>query len=201
MDLVHDLYEERDPNLILLIPLNRREEDIWFWSKERSRNYSVKSAYHWLQSQKHNFNMGDNDRCWKRMWTLKVPLNVKHMVWRAAIGCLPIKIQLQSKQVNIDNFCPQCQVELESIVHALVTCSFAREYWTQLNGYDVSYVQSHTSFLDWMISTFDTWSSEKRGDAAMLCCSLWKGRNELVWKQKSRELREVVAFARVALNQ
>lgn len=156
VDLVHDMFEERDVNLILSIPLNRSEEDIWFWSKERSGNYSVKSSYHWLQTQKHNFNRGDNDRYWNRMWSLKVPLKVKHMIWRAATGCLPTKVQLQSKQVHIDNLCPQCQIEPESTIHALVTCIFARECWIRLNKYNASTVQSHISFLEWMSTIFDT---------------------------------------------
>ncbi|XP_074350452.1 uncharacterized protein LOC141689858 [Apium graveolens] len=45
VDLRHDMFERREVNLILLIPLGRNEGDNWFCSKERIGNYSMKSAY------------------------------------------------------------------------------------------------------------------------------------------------------------
>ncbi|XP_074342936.1 uncharacterized protein LOC141680672 [Apium graveolens] len=57
-----------------------------------------------------------------------------------------------------------------------------------------------SSFAEWMVESFDTWPVQKRQEAAMLCWSLWKGRNNLVWNQKGLEASEVVVSARMALN-
>lgn len=35
IDLVHDIFNERDASLILSIPLQRAENDSWFWRKEK----------------------------------------------------------------------------------------------------------------------------------------------------------------------
>lgn len=45
LEVIRDLYEDRD-QLICGIPLSyKQEEDIQFWSRERSGFYTVKSAY------------------------------------------------------------------------------------------------------------------------------------------------------------
>lgn len=59
----------------------------------------------------------------------------------------------------------------------------------------------HVSFTDWFSSTFDSLDVDLRRSVAMLCWSIWKCKNELVWNQRSLEMVEVVASSRVALNQ
>ncbi|XP_060964770.1 uncharacterized protein LOC133033724 [Cannabis sativa] len=52
MDIIKDLFNERDQRLILSIPLPLTvHEDCWSWSKEKTGFYSVKSAYRWLRNQ------------------------------------------------------------------------------------------------------------------------------------------------------
>lgn len=46
VDLVRELFNERDAELILSITLNSsRHKDTWFWSFKKSGMFSVKSAY------------------------------------------------------------------------------------------------------------------------------------------------------------
>lgn len=46
VDLVKDLFSERDQRLILSIPLSQYErDDNWMWGEERNGLYSVKSGY------------------------------------------------------------------------------------------------------------------------------------------------------------
>lgn len=200
-ELISDIFEDRDASLILSIPLNSTDKDGWWWNKERLGVYSVKSAYMWLQLQKNQSVNPDNSRCWKRFWNLKVPPKVKNMIWRAATGCLPTKSQLRMKHVNIDNVCPHCQLSPETIVHALLTCTFAKECWHQTQTHVGSDMQDHESFLYWMVTVFDTWTTEKRQEAAMMLWSIWRGRNDLVWKQKGLQVRDIVVSARMVLNQ
>ncbi|XP_060965397.1 uncharacterized protein LOC133034347 [Cannabis sativa] len=49
-EIVSDLFNDRNRDLILGIPLsNSASADCWSWSRESSRFYTVKSAYRWLQ--------------------------------------------------------------------------------------------------------------------------------------------------------
>lgn len=45
VDLITDIFSERDAQLILSIPLRISDTDNWFWKWERLGHYSVKSAY------------------------------------------------------------------------------------------------------------------------------------------------------------
>lgn len=52
VDLLNDMFEERDIDLILSIPLRDNDSDSWYWKKEKLRCYSVKTAYKLLQESK-----------------------------------------------------------------------------------------------------------------------------------------------------
>ncbi|WOH04559.1 hypothetical protein DCAR_0623969 [Daucus carota subsp. sativus] len=178
-DLIQDIFVTRDANLILSIPLCNDEVDRWYWRKEKLGFYSVKSAYILLQESKPNNNISGNKSVWKRLWNLKVPPKVKHFIWRAATGCLPTKVMLCQKHVNLNVFCPFCNMELETINHVLLNCSYAQGCWSILGG--------------WMV--------EKRQMGVMLCWAIWKCRNNLVWNQRGLEITEVVESAKVVRSQ
>lgn len=53
VDLVRDMFNERESEAILSIPLcSSRQKDIWFWQFDKSGQYTVKSAYRKLQDLK-----------------------------------------------------------------------------------------------------------------------------------------------------
>ncbi|XP_060974717.1 uncharacterized protein LOC115696753 [Cannabis sativa] len=72
VDVVNDLFNERDCAIILGIPLPQtNKEDYWSWKFENSGYYSVKSAYRYL-----NYNDQDSllaGDFWKSYWKIKVP--------------------------------------------------------------------------------------------------------------------------------
>lgn len=47
-DIIKDVFEERDANLILSIPISSDEADTWYWNFEKMGGYSVKSAYRYM---------------------------------------------------------------------------------------------------------------------------------------------------------
>lgn len=198
-DLIYNMFEERDVNLILSTPVNQRENDIWYWKKEKMRHYSVKTACVLVQEMKNTHNAGVDSKCWKKLWALKVPPKVKHLMWRAATGCLPSKTQLHQKHVNVNVFCPLCNQDPETIDHVLLKCSFASECWSYMRGSSSS--GDYGSFSDWFASEYSSWDTDSRRSGAMLCWSIWKCMNDLIWNQRSLEVVEVVASSKVALNQ
>lgn len=53
LELVRDIFNERDQDCIISITLNElNNEDIMYWSIEKSGVYSVRSAYNLIQKQK-----------------------------------------------------------------------------------------------------------------------------------------------------
>lgn len=72
--ILHDLFNDRDRQLIQSIPLNQSaQDDVLIWQKEVSGLYTVKSAYKLIQEQKGNWIEQEANLFWKHFWKLKVP--------------------------------------------------------------------------------------------------------------------------------
>ncbi|XP_062094300.1 uncharacterized protein LOC133800357 [Humulus lupulus] len=199
-DLVRDLFNQRDANLILGIPLHSsRQVDAWFWAFESSGRHTVKSAYRYLQQIKDDGSRIDRSSFWNNLWKLRVPPKVKDLLWRASSNCLPTKVHLRLKHVDIDPTCPVCQVSRESINHCLVECPFARASWARTGIGVCTNVEG--TFSAWLESLFYTLDDEQRKIVAMTCWALWRVRNDCVWNGKVARVATVTNLAKNTLYQ
>lgn len=166
--LVRDMFNNRDAELILSIPLNAsRQQDVWFWSFEKTGQFTVKSTYRHMQEIKEDGHTNGSG-FWKKIWKLRIPPKVKDLLWRATTNCLPTKVQLRTKHVNIDARCPSCQIERETISHCLVECSFAKACWDR-TGIGVT---NAGSFAGWLDDMLDGAGDENRKEIAMTCWAI-----------------------------
>lgn len=76
IDLINDIFDRREADLILTIPVNSSLEDSWYWRREKLGDYTVKSAYLYLQDLKNNYNVSSNSGFWRKLWNLKIPPKV-----------------------------------------------------------------------------------------------------------------------------
>ncbi|XP_060961018.1 uncharacterized protein LOC133031516 [Cannabis sativa] len=199
IDVLTDLFTERDKNLILSIQLSEHAiTDKWHWSEENSGFYTVKSAY-WLLQQATRAAIAVNDQLlFKFLWQLDIPPKVQHFLWRVLVGCLPTKVQLGTKNVNVDLYCPFCNSALETITHVLIECRFAQSCWC------VSSVPAgvvNADFNTWFFDLSRTASTAVVKEAAVISWRLWSARNELLWNKKVCSTMDVVRSARVLLDQ
>ncbi|XP_062171126.1 uncharacterized protein LOC133876913 [Alnus glutinosa] len=117
---------------ILLCPLLPPDKIIW--NGTSSGMFSVKSAYHMasdLMRQKNgecSFSSGSRD-FWKNIWAINVPNASKNFLWRACQNALPTKQNLLRKGVVENDICPCCQLDVESVIHALWCCPGAQDVW------------------------------------------------------------------------
>lgn len=72
VDVIEDIFDHRDVNIILSIPVDKGVNDSWYWRKEKLGNYSVKSAYLLLKEENHNHSTTTNSGFWRKMWNLKI---------------------------------------------------------------------------------------------------------------------------------
>lgn len=126
-DVIQDLSNETDQQSILNITLTNNIEDELYRSKENSEHYSVRSAYIMLHAQKGLWHLEDNNSLWKKIWRLKAPPKVLHLVWMALVQCLRTLSMLYAKYVPVNVCCPIYNGKEETILHALVTCPFATQ--------------------------------------------------------------------------
>lgn len=114
LDLINDLFIDRDINLITSIPLNDNEEDSWYWKHDHLGHYTMKSAYLALQEAKPSSHASDNSSFWRCLWNLKVPPKVMTFLWKTSTHCLSTKVQLQMNHVQLNVLCPFCNSARES---------------------------------------------------------------------------------------
>ncbi|XVF66423.1 hypothetical protein PTKIN_Ptkin10aG0034300 [Pterospermum kingtungense] len=59
---------------------------------------------------------------WTKLWSLQVPSKIKHFLWKACRGCLPIKEAFQEHGVSIPLSCVMCSINIEDCWHHLWHC-------------------------------------------------------------------------------
>uniref|UniRef100_A0A803NFE6 Reverse transcriptase domain-containing protein n=1 Tax=Cannabis sativa TaxID=3483 RepID=A0A803NFE6_CANSA len=161
VELIDDLFNERDKSLILQIPLQVAEcIDHVIWSSDPSGIYSVKSAYNLLQQINGRWSEEEASAFWKSLWKLKIPPKIKNLIWRAGTNCLPTMTHLRTKRVEVSLLCPFCQSANETTLHCLVTCQVITLAWNRVGiGTQVA---EDTSFLDWCSAAFSVYLNQWR---------------------------------------
>ena len=135
---------------------------------------------------------------WQKLWRLNVPSKVKNFIWRAAKNVLPTAINLISKRVEITSTCAVCSANEESVLHALIECSFAKSC-----GFSspVGFVGCCGSFLGWLEHIFTRCSREDCNIAMMICWRIWIHRNDIIWNDKFGSVQQVLNSAGQLLYQ
>lgn len=143
--------------------------------------------------------MGDNMSFWKILWNIKAPPQVLNLIWRALTYCLPTLFQLQSKHVPVNNICPVCKEGVESIFHALVQCKAADMCWQLfLPGINTN---SGMEFRVWLERILSCKPDNIKTRIITLCWSIWRSRNDFVWKNQTWQPMKIVAKAWEYLSQ
>ena len=141
-DVVSDIFNSRDKELILKIPLSsRRDDDVWYWLADPRGCYSVHSYYKVLTPT----TPGSFAGVWRKLWNLNVLNEVKNFVWRAVKNVLPTTVNLIYKMVDIPSTCTVYNAYEETVLHSLIACSFAKSCWISSH---VGFVGYCSSFLD-----------------------------------------------------
>jgi hypothetical protein len=130
ISLLEGVFSSRDVQEILQIPLSLRQvEDDWYWFFDSKGVYTVKLAYRQLLlcDNPPSNNSGTD---WKKIWQLYTPPKTKNLLWRALSSCLPTRMNLRKRQVDVIEACPICNQLHEDELHIFVKCPFAKAVWT-----------------------------------------------------------------------
>jgi len=131
-DLLKEVFTEEEAKVIANSPL--LPEDRLIWRGTASGKFTVKSAYHLGKEEQERRaaqcskgNTGQD--VWKTLWAMELPNAVKMFVWRACQNILPSRVNLFRRKVIEEAKCPCCEVEDETLIHALWTCPAAQDVW------------------------------------------------------------------------
>jgi hypothetical protein len=131
-----------DANAIRCIPLGRTIDDFCAWTGEKHGNYSVKSAYMLLmlkenQEEDHvqdkpSHSAAHNSWVWKKLWQCRVPPKVRVFWWRVSNEFMSSRANLHQRHIEPMDTCVTCGAQPETTYHALISCSYARQFWKSL---------------------------------------------------------------------
>jgi hypothetical protein len=130
-----NLFMKEEVAVIKTIPISHTNQpDCQIWRCTGSGIFSVKSAYHLakeLEDRKtpESLNQVKDSPLWKMIWKLPIQNVAKNFFWRACHNLLPTKDNLLRKKVVKDPFCPICEKDPETILHALWECPAAMDVW------------------------------------------------------------------------
>ncbi|XP_030936139.1 uncharacterized protein LOC115961274 [Quercus lobata] len=134
-DRVDAIFSPAEARVIKAIPLSFLDSPDWlYWPWNRSGVYSVKTGYN-LAREWESLNAPSApaqtvcNNTWKKIWNLHVPNRICTLLWRASNDSLPTKVNLTRRKMLQVDTCPNCNLELETVVHALWSCKKLDIVW------------------------------------------------------------------------
>lgn len=156
--------------------------DIFRWQHAKDGLYKVKLGY-WncMESLQNTIIRREED--WRDVWRLDVAPKIHFFLWKVHHDILPTcKINLISRFVDLDPYCPHCGTELETMEHVLRDCSWAKEVWEGA-GFDVKVAQGGP-FWEWFRRLLHTTDSNTCPKLVTLIWFIWYERIFVVFGRR-----------------
>lgn len=90
--------------------------------------YTVKNGYRLLTADIPQDDI-DCSLNWNLLWKMDIPAKIKNLLWRCLRGILPVRDVFKLRGVNLDNMCPICSKEKETIDHVFFECVQVQRIW------------------------------------------------------------------------
>ncbi|XP_048621840.1 uncharacterized protein LOC106442834 [Brassica napus] len=120
IQMIRDHLPQYEEVIKSIIPSDCNMNDELVWLKDKSGKYTTKSGYA-LAKINSEADPSDHFDWKKRIWSLNTSPKLKHLLWKANAGALPVGAALQSRGIDIDDKCKRCgAVETE-----IMSCSTA----------------------------------------------------------------------------
>jgi hypothetical protein len=199
-----------EADAILNIPLRQGGgADFWAWGLEKSGVYTVKSAYRSLMMQNEHVALAegtatgtsDSDtQLWSRLWKLKVVPKVRVFWWRVIRGILPVERTLQHRHIAELGRCKVCLSANEDLMHALVRCSHAENFWFEARAWlNIKLPALHPDTWTRDIICDERFSDDDRSKIVTVMWAIWSSRNNITHEKGGLDPVQTMLRTREAL--
>jgi hypothetical protein len=133
--LITQLYDKRDSDLILSIPIplihSNATSDQLIWPYSITGEYQVKKAYDIITHTESSLNPTTlaNPNLWKRLWKIKLPLKILTFTWKLLHHAILVRSELNNRGIQCDRTCILCNNANETQDHLFLHCDLARAIW------------------------------------------------------------------------
>ncbi|GKV44007.1 hypothetical protein SLEP1_g51236 [Rubroshorea leprosula] len=175
------------------VQLRQSVVDTWQWTHEIGGNYTVKTAYDYLESVD---SLLEGHLC-KLVWCGLVPSKVSFFGWRLCLDRLPTRWNLQKRGMVFQGDgmeCGLCKEGVEDVNHLFCTCKLAWSVWVKVIrwwGLEVVMPDKVRDVADFFLWCLGHLVGKEMGACIFLVVAwyLWYWRNVLVF-QKHGDFRE-----------
>ncbi|GJZ80078.1 RNA-directed DNA polymerase, eukaryota, reverse transcriptase zinc-binding domain protein [Tanacetum coccineum] len=120
-------YEELIGVLQNVVDPNHRDK--WRWTLGVDGVFLVRDLAKLIEEKVLRVESGGEETIWNNL----VPKKVNIFVWRALRGRLPVRVELDRREIDLDSvLCPCCNNIVETCSHSLVTCDLATSVWDKV---------------------------------------------------------------------
>lgn len=127
---------------------------------------------------------------WKKLWYACVPRKVNICVWGGCLDALPTRRKLKRRCILGVEECLVCGGQVETVEHEVRDCYFAATVWFSTLGLRVGEIGG-MSLKDWVVQSPSSLPTLVFELMLMIIWSIWKTRNDLIWKGIQTAPREV----------
>jgi hypothetical protein len=149
------------------------------WRPDKRGIHGVRSAHRfYLKEIVENAGL-EVEGDWLLIWKLAIPPKVRNFIWQVAQNCLPTRVRLNEKGVQIGKNYPWCNDVPETATHTMIRCNQSRLTWVKLNL--IHYIDQAQLHYDNIGGRIFYWlnllSNKDKCIFAMNIWSLWMSRN------------------------
>jgi hypothetical protein len=199
--LIKQIFMEEEVEKICSLAIcPRTQQDRAIWSGNKNGNFSVRSAYHMAKDlcdreASSCSKVDELSPLWKKIWKVQGPRVVKMFLWQACNNILPTKEKLWKRKITDDPLCPVCCMEVETVGHALWSCTAARDVWLEGNVSIQKCYSEEDDFCNILRRLFDRLTVEDCDKVACVARQIWLRRNKLVFEGEFTHPKKVFQIA------
>ncbi|XVF03450.1 hypothetical protein REPUB_Repub04eG0262600 [Reevesia pubescens] len=147
LENVSFILPENIVNHIRAIPIQLYDqgEDTLNWKGSSNGDFSLKQAYVFSKDLKDN--EPDN---WKWIWKSPTLPKIQHFIWILNQQKLATKSFLKERGLCMDDTCPCCEHDCETINHLFRNCREAIKVWRTIRLPDCAMSSFHLDFPNWL---------------------------------------------------
>lgn len=177
---------------------NRGVKDKWFWIKEGSGVFTVRSAYEALCPP----NVELEEDCFKLLWRFGAPSNAIALGWKVLLNRLQTKDNLVHRNIPISDLqCALCGFGEESVHHLFFSCSRVWDIWSRVLKWLglVSVLSGHAK--EHLVQFLGLWPSPIKSGLSIVWLAViwqvWLARNGKFFQDSQFEPADVFDLARL----
>ncbi|XP_026452212.1 uncharacterized protein LOC113352628 [Papaver somniferum] len=130
ISLITSLFSQDVVNKILALRINTSKHDTVMWAHTRNGIFTIKSAYKVYMNESIT---PEDASFWKKVWSLDCLPKIKFFMWNFFAYMLSVNSLLMLYNPAVDDSCPLCKNESETVMHLFFKCPMVVHIWFALS--------------------------------------------------------------------